>query len=165
MLPADCSVLLHGVLDDGRWVVEYERLPATPGAEGLVTEGGRFVAVDFAFAFLAQSMTMSERLTCATTDDAGVSTLTSWVARYGGPRGEDLAQSLNRYPDAYVCSEHRDGRLCEIVYSGEGSDLREQHFMRDGLWIATVQSAAWTGPAFDDGYLDALIDAAYESEG
>ncbi len=164
-LPADCSVLLEDVLDDGAWSVEYERLPETAGGEGLFTDGGRFVAADFAFDFLAQSMTMSERLTCATTTDGGASTLTSWVTRYGAPRGEDLAQSLDRYPDAYVCSDHRDGRLCEITYSGEGSDLREQHFMRDGLWIATLQSAAWSGPPFDDGYLDALIDAAYDEEG
>lgn len=57
---------------------------------------------------------------------------------------------------SYSCSDDHGGTRCVIEWSGAGNDGGEQHFLRDGLWVAT----RWSNTTLT-GYTTTIIETLF----
>lgn len=142
--PTDCTQLfpagyIDSVTAEGQLALNPGWTEPSIGTEFIGSNDG--ILQDF----LATS---SDRLNCALVKasgggDVGIITNVAWVD------AERQAAAIARMNEAgFTCSEETGGTMCFTEQTGDGGDVGERHFLRDGTWVATRWSntsiTGWT---------------------
>jgi hypothetical protein len=100
----------------------------------------------------------SGRLNCALVKASGggdIGVLTN-VATVAADRQAAVLARMNEA--GFTCTEEHGGTTCSIEQSGDGAEVGERHFLRDGTWVAT----RWANIALT-GWTDTIVKSLFPS--